>query len=181
MIKIAVFGHSPDAFSDAKSLANDIDNAIAIIKRQHAHYDWQINNQPQTDLRFLLNCEPGASQWFCNSAIEQTTPYEVYLSSPPDETSKYWSEEQQERFLWQLSASKAVHVFDIDNSSESRIKRDKKAVDDSQWVLVFWNGKHQGFTYRAMEYAIKSNKIVFNGIGGLRIVDGDALRIEMPE
>lgn len=168
MIKIAVFGHSPDAFSDAKSLARDIDNAIAIIKRQHGQ---------ERDFKFLLNADPGASQWFCNALMEQEIPYEIYLCAPPDEASKYWSEEQQERFLWQLSSSKAVHAFGIDNSAEFRIKRDKKAVDDSQWVLVFWNGKHQGFTYRAMEYAIKSNKMVFNGIGALQLIDGEALKI----
>ena len=168
MIKIAVFGHSPDAFSDAKSLANDIDNAVAIIKRQHGQ---------EKDFIFLLNCDPGASQWFCNALTEQEIQYEVYLSAPPDEASKHWSEEQQERFVWQLNNSKAVHVFGVDNSPEFRIKRDRKAVDDSQWVLVFWNGKHQGFTYRAMEYAIKSNKIVFNGIGSLKLVDGEALKV----
>jgi len=168
MIKIAVFGHSPDAFSDAKSLARDIDNAIAIIKRQHGN---------ERDFKFLLNCEPGASQWFCNALMEQKIPYEVYLNALPDEVSKHWSEEQQERFLWQLSGSTAVHVFGIDNAPDFRIKRDKKVVDDSQWVLVFWNGKHQGFTYRAMEYALKSNKIVFNGIGTLRLVGGEALII----
>lgn len=169
MIKIAVFGHSPDSFADAKSLANDIDNAIAIIKRQHGQ---------ERDFKFVINCEPGAGQWFCNALMEKEIPYEIYLSAPPDEASKYWSEEQQERFLWQLSGSKAVHVFGVDNSLDFRIKRDKQAIDDSQWVLVFWNGKHQGFTYRAMEYAIKNNKIVFNGIGGLRIVDGESLRID---
>jgi hypothetical protein len=168
MIKIAVFGHSPDAFSDAKSLAHDIDNAIGVIKRQHGH---------ERDFEFLLNCDPGASQWFCNASIEEQIPYEVYLSSPPGEASKHWSEEQQERFLWQISGSKAVHVFGVDNSTEFRIKRDRKAIDDSQWVLVFWNGKHQGFTYRAMEYAIKNNKIVFNGITGLKIIDGEALKV----
>lgn len=168
MIKIAVFGHSPDAFSDAKSIAHDIDNAIGVIKRQHGL---------EKDFKFLLSCEPGASQWFCNELIQQQLPYEVYLSSPPDEASKYWSEDQQERFLWQLSGSNAIHVFGVDNSPEFRIKRDKKAIDDSQWALVFWNKKHQGFTYRAMEYAIKSNKIVYNGIGGLKLVDGEALKL----
>lgn len=168
MIKIAVFGHSPDAFSDAKSLARDIDNAIAIIKRQHGQ---------EKDFKFLLNCEPGASQWFCNALMEQEIPYEIYLSSPPDEASKYWSEEQQERFLWQLSRSTSVHVFGAENSLEFRIKRDKKAIDDSQWVLVFWTGKHQGFTYRAMEYAIKNNKIVFNGIGKLQLLDSEVFKI----
>lgn len=168
MIKIAVFGHSPDAFSDVKALINDIDNAIAIIKRQHGQ---------KKDFKFLLNCEPGANQWFCNALMEQAIPYEVYLSSPPDETSKYWSEEQQERFLWQLSGSSAIHVFGVDNTHEFRIKRDKKAIDDSQWVLVFWNKKHQGSTYFAMEYALKNNKIVYNGINGLKIVDGEVLKI----
>ena len=168
MIKIAVFGHAPDSFSDAKSLANDLDNAIAVIKRQHGQ---------EKDFKFLLNCEPGASQWFCNALMEQELPYEVYLSAPPDEVSKYWSEEQQECFVWQLSRANAIHVFGVDNSAEFRIKRDKKAVDDSQWVLVFWTKKHQGFTYCAMEYALKTNKIVFNGIGGLKLVDGEALKV----
>lgn len=168
MIKIAVFGHSPDAFSDAKSLARDIDNAISIIKWQH---------RKDKDFRFLLNCDPGANQWFCNALKEQEIPYEVYLSAPPDECSKHWSEEQQECFTRQISGSKAVHVFGIDNSAEFRIKRDRKAVDDSQWVLMFWNKKHQGFTYRAMEYAINNSKIVFNGIGGLNPVDKEALKV----
>ncbi len=167
MIKIAIFGHSPDAFSNVDAVKNDIENAIAIVKRQH---------RQEHDLRFLLTCEPGVSQWFGDFLREQELSYEVYLSSPPFETSKYWSEQQQEHFIWQLSGSTAVHVFGVDNTPEFRIKRDKKVVDDSQWVLVFWNGKHQGYTYHAMEYALKNNKIVFNGLEGLRLVDGEALK-----
>lgn len=168
MIKIAIIGHSSDAFSNIELVKNDIENAIAIIKRQH---------HQEADLRFLVTCEPGVNQWFCDILMEQRIPYEVYLVSPPFETSKYWSEEQQEHFLWQLSGSTAVHVFGVDNTSEFRIKRDKKTVDDSQWVLVFWNGRHQGFTYRAMEYALITNKIVFNGLNGLKLIDGEAMKV----
>ncbi len=172
MIKIAVFGHSPDAFSDAKSLMRDIDNTIAIIKRQHGE---------EKDFLFLLNGEPGANQWFCNALIEQNLPYELFLSAPPEEASKFWSEEQQECFTSQINKAQATHVFDLEISLRSCINRDKHIVENCQWVLMFWNGKHQGFTYSAMKLALESNKIVYNGIGELKLVNGDALKVEKDE
>lgn len=172
MIKIAVFGHSPDAFSDAKSLMRDIDNTIAIIKRQHGS---------ERDFTFLLNGEPGASQWFCNALMEQDIPYELFLSAPPSEASKFWSDEQQERFMWQINKAKAIHVFDLELSLASCINRNKRMIESCQWVLMFWNGKHQGLTYTAMKFALENNKIVYNGIGELTLVNGNALKVEKDE
>ena len=168
MIKIAVFGHSADSFASSQSIAHNIDDAIAVIKRQH----------PEKDVCFILNCEPGIGQWFCDALLEHQIPYEVYLPGLPQETACSWLEEQQILFMQQLNKSKAVRFFGEGNAVEFRIKRDRKAVDDSQWILVFWNGKHQGFTYQAMQYAIQNNKIVFNGINGLKLIDGEVLKIQ---
>lgn len=167
MIKIAIFGHSAEYFLDEKSVSFDIDNAIISIARQHLEKDYI----------YSLNGEPGISQWFCDELLKQNIPYEMYLSSTPDLYSQYWLERQQKIFQAQLNKSKAIHIFSIENDSKSRIYRDMKIVDDSQWVLVFWNKKHQGVTYQIIEYALKNNKLVFNGLGGLKLLDNEALKI----
>lgn len=163
MIKISIFGHSPESFCDAKSLSYDIDNAIAIIKRQH---------KEEKDFIFFLSCEPGASQWFCNALMEQELPYEIFLHSTPENVSKHWSNEQQQHFAWQMNKSKAIHICgsNIEN-------RNQKIIDESQCVLVFWNGKHQGFTYNAIKYALLNNKIIYNGIGPLKLIDNNTIKV----
>ena len=169
MIKISVLGHSPDSFPDIKSIAFDIDNAIEIIKLQHAQ---------EKDITFLLNCDPGIGQWVCNAITEKELPYEVYLTSAPEEASFYWSEEQQTQLFWQLKKAKALHICCLDNSFESRIIRDKQMIDESQWVLAFWISKHQGETFQSIQYAVSNGKIVYNGIGRLKLIDSDELRIQ---
>lgn len=167
MVKIAIFGHSADSFSNIRSVINDIDNAIAIIKRQHK----------ENDFSFLLNCEPGVSQWFCSILMEQQLPYEIFLSSSPDVVSERWSEEQRDGLIWLLNAAKAIHMTNMNNSYESCIMRDMEIINNSQWCLFFWNGKHQGITYNALKYAIENNKIVYNGCGELKVIDGNVLKI----
>ncbi len=172
MIKIAVVGHSPDSFANVKSIAYAIDNAVALIQQQH---------KQENDFIFLLNGNPGVGQWFVNTLIEKELPYEIFLSSPPEDTSAYWSDEQREKFMFQLNKTKAIHVFDAGNTYESCIKRDRAMIDASQWVLVFWNDKHQGFTYFAMEYAIHNNKIVYNGINDLELISSEKLKVDVDE
>lgn len=168
MVKISVFGHSPDAFSNVTSLTYIIENVIAIIKRQHGK---------EHDFMFLLNCEPGASQLFCGVLMENNLPYEVFLSTTPEQVSQYWSEKQQICFMSQLEKSNAINICGENNSHENCIIRDKKLIDASQWVLVFWNGKHQGLTYSAIEYAIKNNKLVYNALDSVKLVDSSALKM----
>ena len=163
MIKVGVFCHSIETFPSTELLANCIDDAIAVIKRQN------------DEVKFLVSCDPGLGQVFCNELIKQDIAYEVYLSTPPDEYSKYWSEKQQETFSLQLNKARAVHVFGTDNSIETRYQRDRFMIDDSNWVLVFWNGKHQGFTYNATKYAVLNNKIVYNGMHKLTLLDKNTL------
>ncbi len=172
MIKIAVLGHSPDSFPDVKSVVYAIDNAIYLIAQQNAH---------ERDFVFLLNGNPGIAQWFINVLVEKELPYEVFLTSPPENTSLYWSDEQRNKFVAQLNKAKAIHVFGADNAYESCIKRDRVLIDASQWVLCFWNKKHQGLTYFAMEHAINNNKIVYNGIDGFNLINGSEFRVNKDE
>lgn len=173
MIKISVLGHSPDAFPDVKSISYAIDNSIHLIQRQHNF---------EKDFVFLLNGNPGVGQWFCNFLTEKQLPYEMYLPTAPELLELYWSDAQVEQFYSQLNKAKAIHVFGVDNDYPSCIKRDKAMIDASQWVLVFWNGKHQGFTYNAMEYAIKSNKIVYNAFDGrFVLLSKDELKVNKDE
>lgn len=169
MIKIGIIGHSPEHFSNIKSVCYDIENAIKIIERQH---------NKEKDIRFLLNCEPGIGQWFCNIVIENSLPYEVYLTSTPEKSSLYWTDEQTNCFNDQINKSKAVHTNNAESNHQSCINRDIKLIKDSQWLLFFWNGKHQGLTYEAIKYAVMSNKMVYNGLGELKLVDKEILQIK---
>jgi hypothetical protein len=162
MTKIAVFGHSPDSFSNTSSITYNIDNVIEIVRKQH------VNDDPCV---FLVNCEPGIGQWFCNILLEKHMPYEVFLSYQPYEPSTFLSDEQMVLFNLQLQNARAVHVCDMVSTRQTCEKRDKEMIDACQWVLVFWDGKRQGFTYNAIKYAMMKNKIVFNGIDGINLLE----------
>jgi len=169
MIKIAVFGHEPIDFRNIDSTMRDINDSIEIIRRE---------NNNERDIVFNVNGEPGTSQWFCGVLRDDNIQYEMYLSSIPETQCQYWLDSQKECFMDQLNWAHGVHIYFTNNKEESNVGRDKKMIDDAQWVLVFWNGKHQGSTYNAMKYALRNNKLVYNGIGGLKIVDLDDLITE---
>lgn len=151
MVNVAVFGHSIDSFFQNNSVLSRLDDVVVILKRQ---YKEQIN--------FLVNCEPGIGQWFADACIRNNVPFEAFISSVPDEHSKYWTAEQQEALTQQLDKARAIRVCDKIYTRESSLNNNFKMVEHAQWVLVFWNNKHQGQTYNTIQYAIEHNKMVLD-------------------
>jgi hypothetical protein len=168
MIKIGILGHSPDSFNNSAKLINNIDDIVSIIKRQYKN----------ESIGFILNGEPGPNQWIGKILMEKSIPFFIYLYDIPEKTSQYWNDEQRNIFNEQLNFSSGVNIYDEKEGSLSRIKRDRHIIEDSSWVVVFWNGKHQGFTYEALKYAIEHNKIVYNALNEIEIMDKANLKAE---
>lgn len=159
MVKVCVLGHSPDEFTCHEKIQHVIDDVVVVLKRQYSG-----------QLELNTTCEPGVGHWLVQKAIEHNIKYNVYIAGPPNEQSKYWTNEQQSNFIKYLDSAASIHV-EYENISPILLnKRNIKMIDNSQWILVFWNGRHQGFTYNAIEYAISSNKIVLNGLDNLKMI-----------
>jgi uncharacterized phage-like protein YoqJ len=159
MIHVAVIGHSIDSFSSNYGVLSKIDDIVVILSRQY-----------KEQVKFLVNCEPGIGQWFADACIRNKVPYEAFISSVPEEHSKYWTEEQRETLTLQLDKAKAIRVCDKIYTRESTIHNNYKMIKYSQWVLAFWNGKHQGNTYNAIQHAIEQNKIVLDALNDFKMV-----------
>ena len=169
MIKIAVIGHGPEDYTHVTEIARRMDDALAIIKRQHF---------PEQDVLFNVNCEPGVGQWFCSILAEYHMPYEVYISNMIDKHGLEWSDAQRDCLRQQIDRARAIHICAMANTYDARLIRNKRMVDDAQWILVFWNGSHRGITYETMLYALTNNKIVYNGIDGLHLLDNTNIKAE---
>lgn len=151
MVNVCVIGHSIDDFAFSGNIQMRIDDVVVILKRQY-----------KEQIKFLLNCEPGIGQWFADACIRNDVPYEAFISSIPEEHSKYWTAEQQEKLIEHLDKAKAIRVCDKIYTRESSLNNNFKMVDHAQWVLVFWANKHQGQTYNTIQYAIEHNKMVLD-------------------
>lgn len=166
-MKIAIVGHSPDSFTNIETIKYNIENSIAIIKRQHAVDDLPI---------FLLNCEAGVAQWAGSIILQNNMLYEIYLSALPHELSIDLSNEQQIYLEEQLKNTRAIHVIgSMKNTYANRIIRNERMIDDADWILAFWNNRHQGLTYTAILHAIEKNKIIYNGYQELYMLDRNIL------
>lgn len=168
MIKVGILGHSPDSFNEHNKLIHTIDDIVFVIKRQYK----------DDIISFITSCEPGPCQWLTQVLVEKTIPFFAYLCGNPELVSKNWTQEQQQIFLKQIDFACGIHIYDEKDLFQSRIKRDERLVDDANWILCFWNGKHQGYTFKAVQHAINNNKIVYNAFNGFTLLDKNALELE---
>jgi len=81
--------------------------------------------------------------------------------------SRYWSEEQRQRYYDILAYADRVSKISERYHRGCMMERNRYMVDKSEIVLAVWNGKPHGGTYNTLRYAVKKRKriIILNPLG----------------
>lgn len=173
MAVVAVTGHRPDAFLIShygpKSVKRIAEDMIFILKKQY-----------REDLTLNLGGAIGADQWAGQACILLNIAYKLYLPFPPEVQSKYWSQEHKEELLRQINQAKELEIIDpLGKYHVSKYQeRNKRMVDDADFVLAFWVGKRKGGTFNCIKYALKQSKFVYNALDENSFIDNRFVSLE---
>lgn len=176
MHKIAVIGNRPENIRtvDIDNLRFKIDSAIELLSWQYSHEQFMFN----------MVGERGVCQWAIEKCIKEQLGdpsgfrYHLFLPFMADETSKFWYDDQKQFLLTAFeNASATTIVFPtLGYNPDVLVEAEKAAIKNSSFVLAFWSGQKQGKTYQAMQYAMRTNKLVLDGLRDLRMITKHTLR-----
>lgn len=160
---IGTFGHKNGNFHiDSIILSNKIKDVLEIIK-------FQYNN----DIILNIDGETGIGQEIADFSKELQIGYHLYLPCAPEDIGNDWFDWQKEKLKQHYKNSNSITI--VSNHNDDRL-RDQKLIDDSNFIVCFWDGRHQGRTYEMIKYALQSNKLVLHGFNELRLITNKDLK-----
>ena len=106
--------------------------------------------EEDNDLVLIVGGSRGVDQMAALEAIRQEIPFYYYLA--------YQEEEQTELQKYIRSKAAEVHYETEKLQDNSYINRDRRIVDDSDFMLVVWDGNKQGGTYQTVQYLQEKQK-----------------------
>ena len=172
MVKIAITGHRPDAFL----VSHYREDTILRIADDTV---WRLKKEYKGDLSFNLGGALGADLWSGSACIENNVNFTVYLPFHPKVHTKYWKDDQRLELNRQLQRASGIDIISpslTEYNKENYFERNKKMVDQANFVVAFWVGKRRGGTFHAMNYALSNSKFVFNALDGLRPIFKEDLK-----
>lgn len=170
MYKIGIIGHSPEHFSvpSPDEVQRKIANTIDLLESQY-----------NTDLVvFNLFGDIGVGLWTAEECMKRANDnaqfncaYHLFMPYTPEITSEGWFDNQIDTLNRCYKKARAITICN-DAPNESL----KQLINDSGFVVSFWVGKKQGKTFEAIKYALATNKMVLNGLDGLRMITNEDMR-----
>ena len=160
MHKIGIIGHSPEHFSDNNLTKRCVEQTIDLLLFQYGH----------DDVLFNIVGEIGIGLWASEFCLKNNIKYHLYIPFVAEETSKHWFNDQKEVLKECLSKAYAITISNPVRTNDFSEKEFKQMVDDSIFLVCFWNGKKQGRTYDSINYAMNSSKLVISAFDGLKLV-----------
>lgn len=156
---IAITGHRPDSFLQSHY-------SLETIKRLAEDTIFVLKKQYDGNLMFNVGGAIGTDQWAADACIALNIKYKIYLPFTPEVQSKFWSEEHKSVLRDQIMKANGLEI--VDPTGKYHVskyqERNKRMVDDANFVLAFWVGKRKGGTYNCIKYALKQSKLVYNAL-----------------
>jgi uncharacterized phage-like protein YoqJ len=151
-INIGITGHRPSGFTSivrAQEFATS-----TVIKYMNAH----------DSCEFILGGCIGADTWVAEACILHEINFHLRLPFPANVQGKYWSVDDMNTLLRHTAAAKSVTIVGERYASANYHIRDRQIVDQSDFIVCFWEGARKGGTFSTIKYAINSGKKVFNAM-----------------
>jgi hypothetical protein len=157
MYKIGIVGHGPEHLHPLDDARRTVGQIVSLLSFQYGD-----------QLVYNIIGEVGIGLMATKECFDHNRLYCMYLPYPPDETTEYWYDDQKNEFYQYYSRARAITTCYPNNNWED--KAYENLIDDSNFLVCFWIGKKQGKTFDAIKYALKTNKLVLNGLNDLRLV-----------
>lgn len=150
MYKVGIFGHRAGDFHlDPQIVQYNVNDVLGVL-----------NHQYKSELLINTDVEPGVGEMVVSSCNDFGIKYHLYLVCPTTTNHNAFG----------------ITIRANTYSLQYEIERDQRLVDDSAFLVCFWEGKHQGRTFNLLKYALAQNKIVLNGLDELKLITSNDLR-----
>ncbi len=157
--KIGLTGHRPSGFSNAGY-------ALKICKATIAYYAHTLHSKNHP-IEFNAGGCIGADMWAIEKARQIGIPYNLYLPFPGYLQTSRWSPEDARMYNAHVLQAKSIWTARQNYAASAYFVRDQKIVDNSHFVVAFWEGRRSGGTYNTIKYALNKGKQVFNALDDL--------------
>ena len=161
MTVIGITGHRPNRFENIEYAQQCCHDVVEYLVHK---------NDGVAMLSFSLGGALGADTWVAEACIKNRVPYTLYLPFPADVQSKFWSKSEQAFLETQCAYASKVDVYGSSYNVKNYILRDHLIVDNSHYIICFWEGHRNGGTYNTISYANKRGKLILNGLNDLEEV-----------
>ncbi|MFA5023363.1 MAG: SLOG family protein [Patescibacteria group bacterium] len=162
MYKIGIIGHSPENFSipSKETVKNMINDTISLLASQY-----------NTDVIFNIIGEIGVGLWAVEEVlnIKGAHKYHIYLPFTQEITSEDWYDEQKELLKKGCDNARSITICNSKKTPQDE-QPYRPLIQDSNFIIYFWNGKKQGKTFDAIKYALETNKMALNALNDLKLI-----------
>lgn len=153
MYKIGIIGQTPDVFSAFEK--ERVTETMNVLSFQYGD-----------DLVYNIPIDIGVGLWSAKHCYDTGKKSHVFLAYPPSVISEHWYDEQTEDLnIVYLNARAITVIKNVDNNNFGLYENtaNEMVVDDSNFVIVFWDGRKQGSVFDTIRYAFDMHKMVIDG------------------
>ena len=156
MYKVGIIGHRAGTYHvEAEILQSRIKGVLEVLKYQYGN-----------DL--MINIGGGSSEADTNALVGKTCrelgiKYSMFLISPI-------SNDDVSILLNNYRNASGVTIRSSEYIKEYDIEVSERLIDDSNFIICFWEGKKTGRTFDLIKYALKKSRIVLNGFDELKLL-----------
>lgn len=182
MYKIGIIGHNPEDFIDQDNAIRSIDRTIELLFHQYGRMNQSLDrdgifHNHNTSLVINILGNIGTGIWAGKACKKHGAKYHLFLPFPHEITSQFWYENQKSELndIFLSSYETSTQSFDQDEGS-AFANAYASLVDNSNFVVAFWEHMRIGKTFDAIKYALDTNKLVLDGMNELKLITNSDLK-----
>lgn len=153
MYKIGIVGHSPDVFHGEED--RRCRNALDTLSFQYGD-----------KLVYNISANIGVGLWTARHCLDTKKQYHLFLPYLPEVMSQHWYDDQKKELDTVYKYADAISIVKP-TTDDGRIFFDNTVnehiVENSNFTVVFWDGRKQGHTHETIQYSFKTNHMVIDG------------------
>lgn len=168
MYKVGLVGQTSEYIKDPEKLRSLVNKTVDLIKFQYGE-----------DLVFNVVGDIGVSEWAVDDCVGMNIKYHLFLPYPPHFMEMLWYESQyiklKSHFNHAWSMTVTAYKYDKGTEVEDKANTYKKLVDNSQFLICFWDGMKQGPMFECIKHALATNKLAINAMDERKMITNEDL------
>ncbi len=170
MYRVGIIGHTPEYFKDWDIVKRLIGRAIELISFQY-----------QEDLIFNISGTAGvgsAAAEYCRVSVSPPQRYHLFNQWPIEDMKDLWKDEQFKSLMCSYTSAWGLTIS-FPNKKQVKPELDcefvnyKHMVDNSDFVIYFWNGMKQGAVYDSIKYSLATNVLSINWTNDRQLITNE--------
>lgn len=167
MHHVGIFGHKFENLKDQEKDIRKLQESIELLKYQYC-----------SSIVLNLGGERGLELMAGDYCVNQNIKYHLFLPQKPEVfIDQTWYDHQNNMFNKQLLNATSITICSSSNIRDASIdsNRDNLLIQNSNFLIAFWNGRKIGRTYDMIWSSLSNNKIVLNGFDELKLLTSQDL------